>query len=76
MSQIYRMKDVVARAGVCSMTVRRWAAAGKFPRPIKLGSNSIGFLSDEIDAWINGRCAERDRAPATRPRLPAQCDAI
>lgn len=30
-----------------------------FPRPVKIGKASR-FLSDEIDAWIGNRVAERD----------------
>jgi predicted DNA-binding transcriptional regulator AlpA len=29
--------------------------AGKFPAPIELGPNSIGFYTDELDQWIETR---------------------
>lgn len=31
-----------------------------FPRPIRLGSRSVGWLSSEVAAWIADRKAERD----------------
>lgn len=33
---------------------------GKFPRPIKLGKRSSGWLESEIIAWQRERIAERD----------------
>lgn len=30
-----------------------------FPRPIKLGSRSIGFLESEVDSWIFSRARVR-----------------
>jgi prophage regulatory protein len=35
-------------------------AAGKFPRPIKLGQKASGFIESELDAWIDERIALRD----------------
>jgi prophage regulatory protein len=48
---------------------RQWigqlVAAGKFPRPIRLGEATVGFVESEIDEWIAGRIRERDQAGAT-----------
>lgn len=35
---------------------------GKFPAPIRLSDNRIAFLETEIDAWLEARIAERDKA--------------
>jgi len=59
MSNVYRMKDVAALTGVCSVTVRRWVMEGNFPKPIRLGPNSIGFVREEVDAWFAAKRAER-----------------
>jgi predicted DNA-binding transcriptional regulator AlpA len=40
--------------------IRQLVAAGKFPRPIKIGSNRVAFVEEEIDAWLRARAAERD----------------
>ncbi len=32
----------------------------KFPKPVRLGKNSVGFVEEEIDAWIKARITERD----------------
>ena len=31
-----------------------------FPKPVRLGKNSVAFVEAEIDAWIESRIAERD----------------
>jgi predicted DNA-binding transcriptional regulator AlpA len=38
----------------------RKARAGEFPQPIQLGPNSIAFLADEIEAWMQDRVDARD----------------
>jgi prophage regulatory protein len=47
---------------------RQWItkliAAGKFPQSISLGEQSVGFIENEIDAWINDRIRERDQQRA------------
>jgi hypothetical protein len=42
------------------MHIWRLEKAGRFPRRVKLGPNSVGWVSTEIDAWIEARIAERD----------------
>jgi prophage regulatory protein len=39
-------------------------AAGKFPKPIKLGGRAVGWLKSELEDWQKARIAERDaKAP-------------
>ena len=33
---------------------------GKFPKSVKLGESSVGFLEHEVDAWIDGLIEQRD----------------
>ena len=37
--------------------VQRWRdiKAGKFPAPVEIGANRIGWFEDEIDAWLDSR---------------------
>ena len=35
----------------------RWAKAGNFPSPIKLGARAIGWRRDEVEAWLASRPA-------------------
>ena len=47
------------RAGISRSHAYELIAAGKFPRPVKVGRASR-FLTTELDAWIAQRVAERD----------------
>ena len=37
-----------------------------FPKPVPTGERGSGSLSDEVDAWLEQRVAERDRPVRTR----------
>ncbi len=63
--KILRPKATAAKCGVVPITVHRWAndpkyAHMKFPKPMSMGENSVGFIEAEIDAWLEARAAERD----------------
>ena len=63
--RILRQRQVIERVGYSPMHLWRLEKAGRFPRRVKLGPNSVGWVSTEIDAWIEARIAERDaRVPA------------
>lgn len=36
-----------------------------FPRPVRMGPKSVGWIATEIDAWVSKRVAARDGARAT-----------
>lgn len=61
--QILRKKAAAARVGYHPVHMMRKATDPRddFPSPIPLGPNSIGFLEEEIDAWIKSRVARRPR---------------
>lgn len=64
---IVRLPTAVALTGRCRSAIYRGIAEGTFPRPIKLGARSIGFLRSELDAWIADRIAA-SRNPVPEPR--------
>ncbi|VVE15640.1 hypothetical protein PCO31110_02902 [Pandoraea communis] len=54
--RILRLKDVQQRIGISRPTVYRWLDKDpSFPKPVSLGSHSIGFVESEIDAWLEAR---------------------
>ena len=62
---IIRPKATAVKCGVAPITIHRWATDPKysylqFPRKIILGSNSVGFIEEEVDAFLVSRAAERD----------------
>jgi prophage regulatory protein len=62
MSTILRLPDVIARTGLSRSTLHLRISQGSFPKQIPLGPRSVGWLADEVDAWIAQRVAQRDQA--------------
>lgn len=50
--------------GVTVITLRRWVAAGKFPKPTKIGHKTIRFLVADIQRHLHAaRLTARGQAP-------------
>ena len=63
--RIVKLKELAPFTGGASKaTIWRWIAEGRFPKPIKIGPNSSGWVEGEIAAWQQARIAERDRVHA------------
>ena len=52
---ILRLPAVIGKTGKCRSGIYSAIAEGTFPKPISLGARSVGWISDEIDAWIEDR---------------------
>jgi prophage regulatory protein len=57
--RLLRKPEVLARIGLTDGQLRRLEEAGRFPRRIKLGLRSVGWVEAEIEQWIARSCAER-----------------
>lgn len=64
--RILRLREVERRTGRKSSSIYEGIAAGTFPKPVPLGLRAVGWLEDEVEAWIDGRVAMRDRATNER----------
>ena len=42
--------------------LHRLISAGKFPRPVKIGSGTNAWVEAEIDAYLESRITERDNS--------------
>jgi prophage regulatory protein len=62
--RVLRLPDVQAKAGPSRSTIYEGIANGTFPKPIRLGPKSVGWLEHEVDEWIAQRVAARDSAAA------------
>ena len=60
--KVLRLPDVLDRVGKSKASIYRDEAAGRFPKRIALGANSVGWLETEIDSWIEAKAAERSVA--------------
>ena len=50
--RILRRDQVSELTGLARATIYAKVAAGTFPRPIRLGSRSVGWRLSDIDEWI------------------------
>jgi prophage regulatory protein len=58
---VLHRRQVEARTGLGRSSIYALIADGQFPAPIRLSTNTVGWLEHEIDAWI----AERTKASRT-----------
>jgi predicted DNA-binding transcriptional regulator AlpA len=57
--QVLRESERFRLTGLSRVQAWRLEREGKFPRRIKLGENSVGWLAHEIQAWIKAKAAGR-----------------
>jgi prophage regulatory protein len=63
MKQELLRRDAVERVtGMRRSTLYAKVATGDFPRPVKIGPRAVGWPSNEVEAWVNARIAEREAA--------------
>jgi prophage regulatory protein len=60
--RLISMDETARRVMFSKVHVYRLIAAGKFPRPVKIGEARIAFVESEVDEFIRARIAQRDRA--------------
>lgn len=79
--KILRRRQVEARTGLPRSTIYAGVNAGTFPKPIKLGVQSVGWLESSINNWIEERIAAArgielivKRAEANDAAIVAQAD--
>lgn len=53
--QILKLSEVKLITGLSASSVYRAAANGTFPKPIKLGERSSGWLKSEVEQWLQKR---------------------
>lgn len=53
--ELWKAKRVQKITSWGRTTLWKKSNSGDFPRPVKLGNNSIAWRSDEVMAWIEAR---------------------
>lgn len=61
---IIRLKQVLRKTGIGRSTLYHQIKSGEFPRPIKLGSRSVGWITSEIESWITAKAQKNRGEPA------------
>ncbi len=64
--RVLRLREVEERTGLRRASIYRRARATPptFPKPIRLGQNSSGWIESEVDAWLTERISARDAQAA------------
>ena len=52
---IWRLPEVMAHTGLSRSTIYFLISNDNFPHSINLGIRSVGWLSDEVQQWIQDR---------------------
>ncbi len=65
---ILRTSDVSRLTGLSRTTLWRMERAGTFPARVRLGENSVGWIEEEVRAWIEARPRGMAAGPACSDR--------
>lgn len=57
--RILRLPAVETAVGFKKSKLYDLIQEGQFPQPVRLGAKSVGWLADEVQAWIKQRAASR-----------------
>jgi prophage regulatory protein len=52
---IQRLPEVKKLIKLSRSTIYSYVAAGKFPKPIRLGGRAVGWIESEIQEWLRQR---------------------
>ena len=69
---ILRRKQVEKRTGLSRSTIYLRIQEGTFPRPVNLGARAVGWLENEIEAWLAMQVKSRDNRQGGRSLKPPQ----
>ena len=55
-----RRPKVEKRTGLSRSTIYLRIKNGTFPKPVKLGERSVGWIESEVDEWLESRVQSRN----------------
>jgi len=58
MAKIYRISDVKDMVGLSRSSIYAMMEKGTFPKQVRLGERSVGWLDTAIDEWIMDRVSD------------------
>jgi len=63
---ILRLPQVMARVGMGKSLIYKKIGQGRFPKQVQISEKVVGWLSSDIDRFIDQRVSERDERDAKR----------
>lgn len=58
--KIQKLPEVIKQTGLCRTAIYASIAEGTFPKQIKLGLRSVGWLKSEVEIWLANKVRARD----------------
>jgi prophage regulatory protein len=68
-TRILRLKEVTATIGLGRAAIYQMQREGKFPKPVKIGVRAVGWIAEDVLAWMARRA---NRKIATTARFPEE----
>ena len=63
-NRILRLPEVIEKVGLSRSSIYSRIHEGRFPSPVSLGGRAVGWLSSELEAWIDEQVKQRRFLPA------------
>lgn len=58
--QILRLAQVIERTGLKKTKIYELQSEGQFPMRVKITAHAVGWIEDEVQAWLAGRVAKNN----------------
>jgi prophage regulatory protein len=58
--KVLRLPSVCELTGVPRSTLYLYIKNNQFPKPVKLGIKSVGWIQEEVEQWLLQRMEQRD----------------
>ena len=55
MTKILRLPEIISITGLSRSSIYSFIKTSDFPQQVTLGKRSVGWLAEEIEAWISQR---------------------
>jgi prophage regulatory protein len=66
MKRILRWRELKEKVPLTRQHLLRLEKADKFPKRLRLGKNSVGWLEEEVDGWVDEQAAARSAIKPSR----------
>ena len=53
--RVLRLQAVINKTGLSRSSIYLYIKKGAFPKPIRLGTRSVGWIENDINEWIDSR---------------------
>ena len=52
--RLLHRQEVEERTGLARSTIYEWMAAGRFPRPVRVGNRGVRWRERDVQRWVEG----------------------